>query len=262
MERLVSIITPCYEAERFIAESIRSVQSQTYENWELILVNDASRDRTQEIIRKFQKEDKRLKLISNDVNVGAALSRNIALDNAAGSYVAFLDSDDLWLPSKLEKQLDFMDKQDVLMCYSAYNLINSDGMHLGCFYPKKKVTYRDLLKSSDIGTLTTIYNTKKLGKFYFENIGHEDYLMKLQILKRIHKAKAVDGLLASYRITERSLSRDKIRAAKWQWNIYRNFENISFFLSLFYFGHYLLRGVYKDSKRYLWLFNAKNSNVE
>lgn len=242
---LVSIITPSYNSELFIDETIKSVLDQIHINWEMIIVDDCSTDNSRDIIEKYIQLDSRIKLIKNNPNLGVAQSRNRAIEEAQGDYIALLDSDDIWLPNKLEKQLELMQKENVLMSFSAYNTINEDGEEIGFFPINEKVTYSDMLKTSSIGTLTTIYNAKKLGKLYFDEIGHEDYVYKLNILKQIDYAQGIKEPLAKYRIVQSSLSRNKIKAALWQWKIYRDIEKIPLFKSIYYFINYTYNGLIK-----------------
>jgi len=245
MKSLVSIITPCYNAEAYIASCISSVATQTYEDWELIIIDDKSKDNSLLIIQNAIAHDSRIKFIQNKKNIGAAKSRNKGIKEAKGTYIAFLDSDDLWFPSKLEKQIFLMEKENISMSYSSYNTIDENNNYLSSFYAPIKVTYKDMLKTSTIGTLTTIYNADKLGKFYFDDIGHEDYVMKLQILKQIPYAKGLNEPLAKYRIHTQGLSSNKLKTALWQWHIYRKVEKLSFIKSIYYFMHYTYNGIFK-----------------
>ncbi len=242
---LVSIITPCYNSEKYIKQMIQSVQIQSYINWELIIVDDASTDKSYLIIAEYMKTDTRIKCIQNIKNIGVSKSRNKAIEEAKGEYIAFLDADDIWLEHKLRKQLSFMQKNNILLSYTAYYTMGQDGQILKYFKVPSKVNYTDMLKTSTIGTLTTIYNAKKLKKFYMQTIGHEDYIMKLEILKKIPYAKGINEPLAHYRIYKKSLSSNKLRTAKWQWHIYRNIEKISFIRSVYYFLHYTYNGFFK-----------------
>ena len=249
MNALVSIITASYNNALFIRETIESVLSQTYSCWEMIIIDDCSSDNSLDIIREYTQKDNRIKLIINQENIGVSKSRNRAIKEAKGTYIAFLDSDDLWLPKKLTKQINLMRQKNVLMSYSSYKTINENSEVTGYFLAKTKVSYKDLLKTSTIGTLTTIYNAKKLGKFYFDDRGHEDYVMKLSILKRIGVARGVREPLAHYRIVENSISRNKLQAASWQWKIYRESEKLHPIKSLYYFLHYTYNGFTKYKKR-------------
>lgn len=245
MYGLVSIIMPCYNAEAFIDESITSVLQQTYANWELIIIDDCSKDKCCSIIENYSLKDSRISLTENTNNIGVALSRNKAIKKAKGIYIAFLDSDDIWLPEKLTKQLKLMHNEGILLSYSAYHTIDTSGKTLSLFKVPLKLSYDDMLKTSSIGTLTTIYNAKSLGKIYLTNMGHEDYVMKLEILKKIPYAKGIEQSLGKYRLHPQSLSVNKLTTAKWQWNIYRKVEKLSWFKSCYYFVQYAYHGVRK-----------------
>jgi len=236
---LVSIITPCYNAESFIADTIESVLAQTYQNWEMIIVDDCSSDKSRDIVERYTKKDIRIQLVKNERNIGVAKSRNNAISKASGKYIAFLDSDDMWLSRKLEMQLELMKNEKSSMSYTAYNTTDENNTPIAYHPVIEKVSYIDLLKKpSIIGTLTLIYDTHKFGKLYFKTVGHEDYIMKLHMLKKINFAIGINTSLAKYRIHNNSLSSNKLSAAKWVWDIYRNSEKLSFTKSLFYFLHY------------------------
>lgn len=245
MQPLVSIIMPCYNAQDYIEEAIRSVIQQHYKNWELIIINDRSSDNSQEIIERYQAKNIRIISLQNSNNIGAAQSRNRGVVLARGEYIAFLDSDDVWLEEKLSKQVALMQKNHIALCYSAYDVIDAQGVKTSTFHVPSRLSYSDILKTSTIGTLTTIYNAKTLGKYYFEEMGHEDYVMKLQLLKRVAYAQGIDEPLAKYRVHTKSLSRNKFHAAQWQWKIYREVEQLSLVKSIYYFLHYTYFGIFK-----------------
>lgn len=242
---LVSIITPCHNSSRFISQTIDSVLAQTYQNWEMIIVDDCSTDNSVQIVEEYMKRDGRIKLIRLEKNTTQAVARNRAIGEAKGRYIAFLDSDDIWLPEKLEKQMNFMKEKDVSLCYSSYYLIDENGSDKGVFIAKENATYTELLKTCYIGNLTTIYDSGKLGKQYMESVGHEDYTLWLKILKNGGVAKGISEPLAKYRLSSKSTSSNKIKAARWQWNIYRNVEGLSIPESLYYYTHYIYYGTIK-----------------
>lgn len=238
---------PMYNCQNFIQESIESVLQQTYQNFELIIVDDGSIDRSYSIAKQLSEEDKRIKLYALKKNKGVAYARNYATRLAKGELIAFLDCDDLWMPEKLEKQVSFMQEKNILFSYTSYMIVDKDRVSVGEYSAPPMVTYIDMLRTSSIGTLTMIYNAKKLGKYYFENQGHEDYILKLQILKHINYAKGLIEPLAKYRILDSSLSRNKIKAALWQWRIYRRYEKFSLWRSFYYFIQYIYFGFKKYS---------------
>lgn len=245
MNDLVSVITPCYNAKRFIEQCINSVIDQSYKNWEMIICDDCSSDDSKQIIQKYISIDKRIKLIQLTKNKGVANARNEAIKSAKGRYIAFLDSDDVWISEKLQKQLDFMQKNNLSFTYSSYDLIDEEGRFIGNFDIKGEITYKSMLKTCSVGCLSAIYDTKILGKLYMQNQGHEDYVLWLRIMKKINTTKGLNESLAKYRISKKSLSSNKFKSASWQWKIYRKIEKLNIFLSLYYFAHYVYNGFIK-----------------
>jgi hypothetical protein len=246
MTSLVSIITPSYNSASFIKESINSVLSQTYENWEMIIVDDASKDNTTEIIEEYIKKDSRIKLIRLEKNSGPAIARNEAIKKAKGRYIAFLDADDLWLPEKLDRQIIFMNKNNLSFTYSSYLLMDEKSQMFGTFATKEYITYKSMLKTCSVGCLTAIYDTKVLGKRYMPNIAkRQDYGLWLQILKDINSTKGIIEPLATYRVLRNSVSSNKLTAAIYQWKIYRDVENLNLLKSIYYFVHYAIYGIVK-----------------
>jgi len=177
MSSLISIITPSYNSSKYIAKTIESVISQTYKNWEMIIVDDCSPDNANEIIDKYTKKDFRIKLIKLEQNIGPANARNKGIKQAKGKYIAFLDSDDVWLPTKLEKQVKFMQDNDLALTCSSYYTINETNKQINTRIVKESFSYSDMLKSNHIGNLTGIYDCEKLGKIYMDDVGHEDYTL-------------------------------------------------------------------------------------
>lgn len=246
MPNLVSIITPCYNSERFIADTIESVLAQSVPNWEMIIVDDNSTDSSRAIISRYVQKSSKIKLIGLNSNVGTHQARNIATRHAVGRYIAFLDSDDLWLPSKLEKQINFMTENQTAFSYTSYRLIDEHNNDLGVFITEPSVSYFDLLKKSPIGCLTVIYDIEQLGKMDMPNIAlGEDYATWLEILSRIKVGKGILQPLAIYRMHKTSLSSNKIRSAICRWKVYRDFQKIGCIKSFYYFCHYVCYGVVK-----------------
>ncbi|PLY38647.1 glycosyl transferase [Pectobacterium carotovorum] len=240
---LVSIIMPVYNAERYLKHSVDSVLNQTYDNFELIIINDASTDSVKEIITGFN--DARIKYIENENNVGVAESRNRGINKAVGEYLAFLDADDYWLPTKLEFQIGTMKKNGAFCCHSAYERMNSDfSSVLGTVKAKEYVSFNDMLKSNFIGNLTGIYNVKHNGKCYQKKVGHEDYLMWLHVTKKCSSV-GINHVLARYRVSDNGVSSNKIKAMTWHYNILRNELKISFSKSCFLFFMYAVNAIIK-----------------
>ena len=243
---LVSIIMPCFNSEKFIEYSIDSVLKQTYQQWELIIIDDFSTDSSCGIIEKFL-VDKRISLVKLAANCGPVTARNRGIELASGDIIAFLDSDDVWLPEKLMKQIHCYEQDSSLaIVFSDYGIINEAGNVIKhrVFSPAR-VDYKMLLRSNYIGCLTSTYNCALLGKRYFKDEGHEDYILWLNILKEGHFAANVGDLLAYYRRYNRSLSANKVIASRWQWKIYRKIEHLSLPKSLYYFFAYMFIAIKK-----------------
>jgi teichuronic acid biosynthesis glycosyltransferase TuaG len=243
MNPLVSIIMPSYNCEQFISETIASVLSQTYKNWELNIVDDRSTDSSIYIINDFIKDDKRIKLILNDKNEGAAVSRNKAIEHANGKYIAFLDSDDLWNADKLQKQISFMSSNNLACTYSAYEKIDEEGNSLNTtIIPPEKLDYLAMLKENQIGCLTAIYDQEILNKHYMPLIRkRQDYGLWLSILKITPYAYKAPGVLAKYRIRENSVSSSKIGLLKYNFKLFNDHEKLSAIKSAYYVGWNVFR---------------------
>jgi glycosyltransferase involved in cell wall biosynthesis len=247
--QLISIITANYNGEKFIAQTIESVLNQSYQNWEMIIIDDCSNDKSIEIIKKYQLLDSRIKLIALEKNSGAAVARNYGIDKVKGDFIAFLDGDDLWKEDKLEKQITFMEKNNYPFTFSAYDIISEKNRKITTFNPPKKVNYNDLLKTCSIGCLTVIYNVKYFGKMYMPNIlKGQDYCLWLNLLKKVDYAYSFPEPLTKYRILQNSISRNKFKKAYYQWYIYQKVEKLNFFKSVYYFTHYAFYGYIKNKK--------------
>lgn len=205
----VSIIMPNYNCEKFIEETINSVLAQTYENWELLIVDDCSTDRSAEIIRNYCKNDDRIKLFIQKNNLGGAAARNRALREATGKWIAFLDSDDLWLPKKLEKQLAFMAENGYRFSYTAYEHVDEKGDPLGLLVTgPKKVTKRKMFRYCYPGCLTVIYDSSEIGVVQIPDeigTGENDYAMWLKVCKK-YTCRYLAETLSLYRVRENSMS--------------------------------------------------------
>ena len=246
----VSIIMPLYNTEKYVEQAIFSVISQTYEVWELIVVDDCSKDSSYSIVESIMKKDDRIRLYQTDKPSGSpTLPRNIAIKHAQGRYIAFLDSDDVWLPNKLEEQLPLFETTDTKVVFSYYNKMSSDGhIKKNTIKSPKKVNYKTLLKGNVIGNLTGIYDTAKTGKHYFEHLGHEDYVYWLHILRDGGYAVNTQKVHAYYRLTPNSISRNKLKVIMWDWHTYRKVEKLNFFYAIYCFINYAIKGVLKSIK--------------
>lgn len=206
---LVSIIMPSYNTGNYIAESIQSVLNQTYENWELIIVDDCSTDNTDEIVASFK--DERIKYFKNETNSGAALTRNRALREAQGEWIAFLDSDDLWMPEKLERQIKFMEKNGYVFSYHEYEKIDEKSEPLNVYVTGPDVvTKRKMYNYGYPGCLTFMYNTEAMGLIQINDIKkNNDYAILLQLCKKAG-CYLLHENLAQYRLRKKSISHDKL----------------------------------------------------
>lgn len=241
----VSIITPNYNGEAFIAETIQSVLNQDFVGWELIIIDDNSSDESIKIIESFH--DDRIQLVRLDKNQGAAIARNEGIRQATGRWIAFLDGDDVWMSNKLSEQISFMRNNNYAFTYTAYEKMNEYSQKIGQITVPKKVNYHDLLKTCSIGCLTAIYDSQQLGKIYLPEIDkRQDYGLWLKILKQIDFAYGMDQMLAKYRVRSHSISRNKFLAAKYQWRVYREIEKLSFFSAIRYMISYAYYGTIKS----------------
>jgi len=244
---LVSIITPLYNADSFIEDMINSVINQTYTNWELIIVDDCSTDQGYANVLNFKDKDKRITLLRNKKNLGPALSRNKGIKHAKGRFIAFLDSDDQWMPDKLEKQIEFMQKNAYTFTFSEYKMIDEADNVIGFKDSLPvKVDYKKLLESNYIGCLTAVYDTRFLGKIYMpEILKRQDYGLWLKILKKIDYAYCLKEPLAIYRIRTSSVSSHKFKLIKYNWKLFRDIEGLSIFQSLYCLSKNVLNKVLK-----------------
>lgn len=245
-DNLVSIIMPLYNKGKYIEDTLRSVIEQTYTEWELIVIDDASTDKGSEIVRQYSKKDSRIKYYRNQYNIGAAESRNYAIRKANGTYIAFLDADDLWKKEKLEKQIAYMKEKGIAFCYSACEIIDEHGWFKGNVRRvPAKVNYHTLLCGNPIPCLTVVLDRRQVSNLEMKQIGHEDYVLWLDILKDGTYAYGINEVLASYREDRSSLSGDKKRAAGWMWKIYRTYLQFGVVKSSYYFTNYVINALKK-----------------
>ena len=225
-EPLVSIITPVYNAEMFLSDTIKSVQNQTYKNWEMLLVDDCSKDNSAQIIKEFQKYDDRIKYIKLEKNSGASVSRNTGIKNAKGRFIAFVDSDDIWKPEKLEVQVKYMLENNLGFTFTSYRYMKEDGeLTNKVAKAPSKINYNGLLKNTIIGCSTVVIDTDIVEYFEMPLVRRgQDTATWLQILRKEKYAYGIDKDLVYYRLVGESLSSNKIIALKRTWNTYRNVE--------------------------------------
>lgn len=246
-EGLVSIITPVYNAEEFLKDTIDSVITQTYENWELLLIDDCSTDSSSKIISEYMVNDSRIKYIKLDKNSGAAVTRNTGLSLAEGRYIAFLDSDDIWMPTKLERQIDLLQKNEVGFCFTSYRYVMQNGEPMSkVARAPERIDYNGLLKNTIIGCSTVLIDKRIIGDFRMTNVRRgQDTATWLQLLKRTDYAYGIYDDLVWYRVVSGSLSDNKITAIKRTWNTYRNVEHLSLPKAMYVFVFYAYNAVKK-----------------
>lgn len=244
---LVTVVTPIFNAEKYIAATIESIQMQSLRDWELIMVDDCSQDRSKSIAQSFSASDSRIKVISLEENSGAAVARNTAIEEARGRYIAFLDSDDVWGPSKLERQIDWMEKEGCAFTFTAYEKMDEEGNIIEVVGVPSAVDYNTLLKTNIIGCLTAMYDSRKLGKMYMPLIRkRQDWGLWLKILKQTQYGYGIAEPLAKYRIRAGSVSSNKKEAARYSWRLLREVEGLSWFRAAYCFFHYALRGLLRS----------------
>lgn len=239
-EKLVSIITPMYKGAAFVGETIQSVLAQSYREWEMIIVDDCSPDGGAGIMEvKKYTHDSRIKLIESKQNRGSSGARNIALKEAKGRYIAFLDSDDIWHPEFLEKQMAFLHKKEAPLVFSSYRRIDENTKEelLKPFLVPEKVNYKSLLKTCPIFPSTAIYDTSKTPKILFnEDLGsmRDDYVYWLKMFKDISYGYGNPEILVDYRMRKSSVTGNKSKVIKPQWNVLYKVEKLGLIPSAYY----------------------------
>ena len=247
MTALVSIITPSYNSAKFIAETIQSVQNQTYQNWEMIIVDDGSSDETENVVLSIIQKDNRIQFHKLSQNSGPAVARNTGIEKASGDYMTFIDADDIWFPTFIENNIKTIQETGIPFVFSSYKRANEQLEFVySDFIVPNKVSYSDILKSNSISCLTAFVDIKKLGKKYMPLIRkRQDMGLWLNYLKVIPFAHGIQETQAIYRIRENSLSRKKSDLIKYQWQFYREVEKLNVFESSYYMLHWMYLGFMK-----------------
>lgn len=237
---LVSIIMPTYNCANFIGESIESVLNQSIKDWELWIIDDRSTDNTKEVLKEYIRRYPNIHYHCMEVNGGPAPARTEGIKRSTGKYIAFLDSDDLWLPTKLEKQIDFMESNHIYFSCTAYRQMNEQGEDLKTvMIPPEKTNYNKCIRlSNPIGNLTVMYDQDKLGKFAVPLIKkRNDFALWLQILKKTNYCYGMKDVLGVYRLGRTgSVSSNKLKQAKYHWQLYHDIEKHNLFRSLYELG--------------------------
>lgn len=246
---LISIVTATYNSIDFIDKTYQSIADQTYTNWEWLVTDDCSADGTYDKLKLLARKDSRIRVFKNSVNSGAALSRNKSISQASGRYIAFIDSDDVWHPKKLERQIQFM-SDEVAFSFTPYQIIYENGVNSGKFVDKDNVTkvdYKGMLKKeATLGCSTVMIDITRFSSINMPNLRTgQDYACWLMLLKQGINAYCLNEVLTSYRITKGSISRNKFKKAKRQWQIYREVERLNFPNAIYNFFYYAFRAVFR-----------------
>ncbi len=245
----VTIITPAYNSSRFIRDCIDSVLGQSFQDWEMIIVNDASSDDTRLIVQEYQDKDPRIHCIDIPVNGGIANARNVGLIHAKGRYITFLDSDDCWLPHKLQQQINFIREKKAAFIFSSYRFMDAQGNLLNQFIRAPwQLTFKDLVRANYIGCLTVMLDSEKIDPIYFPKIRHEDFACWLSILQRGVTAYGMDEVLAEYRRSAQSVSSNKLKMVGWIFNIFYKHLGFGFIKSTAYTIRYSANMLLKYAK--------------
>lgn len=247
-DKLVSIIVPVYNVEKFIVETMECVRAQSYDNWELLLVEDVSTDGTKEVIETYlhENQDDRIHLVCQPENKGAAHARNRGLKEATGRFIAYLDADDLWEPEKLEKQLAFMEERQAAFAFTGYEFADEEGKGLGKIVQvPATINYKEALKNTTIFTTTVMFDTDKIEKNMLNMpiIKSEDTALWWKVLRNGYIAYGLNENLVKYRRAGKSLSSNKLEAVRRIWNLYRKAEGMSIFSSAYHFCFWAVRAV-------------------
>lgn len=245
----VSVVMPVYNAEKYVLESVQSVLDQSYENYELIIVDDASTDHSIELVTSICKDNSQVKIIRLENNGGVSHARNTGINSAKGEYIAFIDSDDIWRPDKLKLQMKFMKANNVLFSFTSYEIFHEgsdkENTYVQC---PQIVNYQRLLYGNPIPCFTVICHRSVFQEHRFENTRHEDYVLWLQLAKQ-YTLYGFDKDLGIYRSHENSVSSNKLKAAGWVWDIYRYREKLGFIRSCYCYFRYAINGILKHYVR-------------
>lgn len=246
---LVSVVMPVYNAENYILESVRSVLNQTYQNYELIIVDDASTDHSLELVSSICGGNSHVKIVRLSENGGVSHARNTGIFEADGEYIAFIDSDDIWKSDKLKLQMKFMIDKSILFSFTSYEILHEGSDKVNTYVQcPTVVSYQRLLFGNPIPCFTVVCHRSVLSENMFENTRHEDYVLWLQLAKK-YTLYGLDRNLGIYRSHENSISSNKLKAAEWVWDIYRKREHLGFFKSCYCYLRYAVNGILKHYVR-------------
>ena len=251
MEKLVSIVMPVYNAEKFLAKAIESVLGQTYRNFELFVIDDCSKDSSLHIAQTYEAQDNRIRVLKNEKNLNVAKTRNYGIQEATGEFIALLDSDDIWDPQKLERQMELLERENAGLAYCSYDFIDESGASiLKPFLVPKETNFNKMLYGNDIGCSTVLIRADIFKKHLFHpDCYHEDYALWMEMLKDNVKAVGLTEVYVHYRKVTGSRSDNKINAAKERWNIFRKELKLPLWISVVAFCGYAMNGVIKHYLR-------------
>ncbi|MAS95545.1 MAG: glycosyl transferase [Verrucomicrobiales bacterium] len=243
----VSIIIPCYNCEQFVGETMDAVLAQTYSDWECILIDDASTDGSADVIREYAARDERFRPVLLERNVGAAGARNAGLDTVRGRYIAFLDSDDFWVPEKLEKQISFIEETGAPIVHSSYRFVDEDGEFLpGGVKATDRVDLRLYMRNTEIGMSTSLVDGQQTGEFRLRDIRLcQDTNLWLELLSRGFVSRGIEEVLVHYRVREGQISGSKFGMAKQVFLLWMGIKQVSLPMRLFSFASYAVNGFRK-----------------
>lgn len=252
---MISIVMPAYNAAKTIRDSIESIQAQTFKDWELIVIDDGSKDCTADILREMAAADERIHFLQNEKNSGASYTRNRAVELAAGEWIAFLDSDDLWRPEKLEKQLALAEAHpDMVICYTASSFIDDDGEPYGYVMPAiERMTYKKLLRKNLMSCSSVMIRSSVMkGVKMPSDKMHEDYFVWLTVVREYGVAYGINEPLLVYRLCANSKSSNRFKSAKMLYNSYRAVK-----YNLLLAGYFTLRYVFHSVKKRYFIYRSK-----
>jgi teichuronic acid biosynthesis glycosyltransferase TuaG len=245
-DKLVSVIVPAYKAAAFIGRTVESVIAQTYPHWEMLIADDCSPDDTRTVVAQWAQREPRVKLIALERNGGPAAARNAALQRASGRWIAFLDSDDMWLPGKLERCLAHAQAHRAALVFTGYRRVSQDESRVGeVIHVPRTLGYRQLLGNTAIATSTVLIDRSVAGDVRMERVFYDDFVCWLSILKRGHIAHGLDEDLMRYRVLAQSVSRNKGRSAREVWKTYRQVELLNPLAASWYFLRYAFNALRK-----------------
>ena len=233
--KLVSIIIPYFKKKKYIGDTINSILNQTYNNFEIIIIYDDPEKKDLDYIEKLSHSDSRIKLIINEKNLGAGISRNIGIDQSKGTFLAFIDADDIWERTKLEEQVNFMQGKNINFCHTSYKIINEEKQFLSLRRARNFFTMKDLIKSCDIGLSTVILKKEILGSNKFADLKtKEDFVLWLKLISSNVKIYGLDKELVLWRKTNNSLSSSLFQKIIDGYKVYKVYMKYNMIKSIYY----------------------------